>query len=342
MVLIPFHSIILSNLIIPKDKIMKTLDEYTKIVEDLLSNISLPANPEGLYAPIRYALSTGGKRIRPVLTLATTEATGENWQKSMSQAIGLELFHNFTLLHYDVMDKSDLRRGKPTVHKKWNETTAILSGDAMFSLCTLYLTSEFRCEKSMELLALFHRTAMEVYDGQQYDMDFESRTDVTIDEYLNMIRLKTSVLLGCACATGALMTSSSADTIDAFYNYGVKLGMAFQLKDDYLDTFGDSETFGKTIGNDILSDKKTWLLIKAIEKDRSGVILKEITTPSAPELKYTAVKNSYLELGLDKECLEMVKKFSDEAIECLRPLNLSREAMYFFTDLAKSTAERDK
>lgn len=321
---------------------MNTSDGYTNIVENLLANLSLPEKPEGLYAPIRYALSTGGKRIRPVLTLATTEATGGNWQTSMSQAIGLELFHNFTLLHDDVMDKSDMRRGKPTVHKKWNETTAILSGDAMFSLCTLYLTSDFRSEKSMEILSLFHRTAMEVYDGQQYDMDFENRTDVTTEEYLNMIRLKTSVLLGCASAMGAVMTDSPTDVTEAFYEYGVRLGMAFQLKDDYLDTFGDPDTFGKKIGNDIISDKKTWLLIKAIENDNTGTVLDEISHPSSPEVKYRKIKDVYLNLGLDKHCMQLIDKYSEEAIDCLNEINLSDEAHNFFIDLAKSSADRDR
>ncbi|MCH5319264.1 MAG: polyprenyl synthetase family protein [Paramuribaculum sp.] len=321
---------------------MKTLDEYTSIADSIVSNISLPKEPEGLYAPIRYALSTGGKRIRPVLTLATAEATGGSYETAISQAIGVELFHNFTLLHDDVMDHSDMRRGRPTVHKKWNETTAILSGDAMFSLCTLYLTSDFRSEKSMEILSLFYRTAMEVYDGQQYDMDFEQRTDVTVEEYLNMIRLKTSVLLGCASAMGAILTSSSAQTIDAFYHYGEKLGMAFQLRDDYLDTFGDQEIFGKRTGNDILSDKKTWLLIKAIEKDSSGTALSEIQNPSAPEVKYQKIKGLYLDLGLNEECMSLIKKYSLEAIECLQDISLSEEAATFFKELALSTANRDK
>lgn len=320
---------------------MKSIDTYTDIANKIIQEISLPSNPEGLYAPIRYALSTGGKRIRPILTLATAEATGCDYRNVVSQAIGLELFHNFTLLHDDVMDKSDLRRGKPTVHKKWNETTAILSGDAMFSLCIQYLTSDFRIDRSLDILSIFHRTAMEVYDGQQYDMDFEKRTDVSVEEYLNMIRLKTSVLLGCCSAVGAIMANSPAEITETFYHYGVKLGMAFQLKDDYLDTFGDSTVFGKRTGNDILSDKKTWLLIKAIEKDPNGVALNEIMNPSAPEIKFNRIKNLYKELGLDEECMELVKKYALEAIECIKEIPISTEAYNFFEELALSSINRE-
>lgn len=321
---------------------MNSLNEFSEITERIISNISLPKEPVGLYEPIRYALSSGGKRIRPILTLSTAEATGIEYQKAISQAIGIELFHNFTLLHDDVMDKSELRRGKPTVHKKWNETTAILSGDAMFSLCIYYLTSDFRSEKSMEILSLFHKTAIDVYEGQQYDLDFEKRIDVTVDEYLNMIKLKTSVLLGCASAIGAILSDSSANTIESFYNYGIKLGLAFQLKDDYLDTFGDTNLFGKKTGNDIVTNKKTWLLIKALEKDKSGVTIQEIMNPSEPQKKYDIIKNIYEKLDIDKECMTLIEKYSLDAIDCLKNVDISPEAYSFFKDLALSSIHRIK
>lgn len=321
---------------------MNILDEYSAIAENLISNLRFPEEPKGLYEPIKYALASGGKRIRPVLVLATAEATGGDYRNATSQAIGVEMFHNFTLLHDDVMDKSDMRRGKPTVHKKWDENTAILSGDAMLQLCTMYLTSDFRSEKSQEILSLFHQTAMEVYEGQQYDMDFEKRNDVSEEEYLKMIKLKTSVLLGFSCATGAIMSGSSAQTIESFYNYGINLGLAFQLMDDYLDTFGNPDIFGKKIGNDIITDKKTWLLINAMKEDKSGIIEKEINTPSKPAIKYQRVSGVYKALGLDKKCMELVGHYSQMAINTIENLTISDEAKRFFTDLAASFSHRIK
>ena len=242
---------------------MYTTEYLLNYINKAINEISYPNKPEGLYAPIKYTLDGGGKRIRPVLTLAVCDALGVDIAQAINQALGIEIYHNFTLLHDDVMDKADMRRGRPTVHIKWNEETAILSGDAM-----LTMASQYACinagDKIAQVMELFNRTAMEVYEGQQYDMDFESRNDVTVEEYLNMIRLKTSVLLGCACEMGALMAGASDEVKDAFYKYGVKLGLAFQLQDDYLDTYGDPAVFGKKIGGDILNDKKTWLLISAM------------------------------------------------------------------------------
>ena len=223
------------------------------MVGEAISRLHLPDKPAGLYDPITYTLDCGGKRLRPVLTLAAWQAMGKDPMTAIHQAIAIEMFHNFTLLHDDVMDKADVRRGRPTVHVKWNEQTAILSGDAMLTSSTMLLAGKAG-DKLQTALELFNGTAMNIYEGQQYDMDFESRTDVTVEEYMEMIRLKTSVLLGCACAMGALMAGAPMETQIRFFDYGVNLGLAFQLQDDYLDTYGNPETFGKAIGGDILHD----------------------------------------------------------------------------------------
>ncbi len=260
---------------------MKEYNEYLQIVTDAISNLRLPGHPSGLYDPIRYTLNCGGKRLRPVLALAACEAFGKEAMTAIHQAIAIEMFHNFTLLHDDVMDKAEVRRGRPTVHVKWNEETAILSGDAMLTTANMLLA--VKCgERLPQALELFNGTAMNIYEGQQYDMDFESRTDVTVEEYMEMIRLKTSVLLGCACGMGALMADAPFETQVRFFDFGVNLGLAFQLQDDYLDTYGDPETFGKSIGGDILNDKKTWLLIMAMNEDKSGRIKSMLGTTDDP------------------------------------------------------------
>ncbi|WP_289645737.1 polyprenyl synthetase family protein, partial [uncultured Muribaculum sp.] len=243
---------------------MKTSAEYIDSINRLIAGIPYPEEPHGLYEPIAYTLDCGGKRLRPMLLLASCDAVGGKMERAVNQALGIEMFHNFTLLHDDVMDRADKRRGKPTVHCKWNEATAILSGDAMLTMASQLMGSGCN-DKLSEVLDLFQGTAMEIYEGQQYDMDFESRDDVTVAEYIEMIRLKTSVLLGCACRLGALMGGADIEIQEALYRYGISLGLAFQLQDDWLDTYGDPEVFGKNIGGDIMNDKKTFLLIHAFE-----------------------------------------------------------------------------
>ena len=227
-------------------------EKLTGLIEDAIAGLSYDEGPQGLFAPVRYTLEGGGKRLRPLLLLSTCEALGGDPDKAISQAVGLEMFHNFTLLHDDVMDNSEVRRGRPTVHRRWNPSVAILSGDAMLTMAT-----ELVCKDSgahlREVLDLFNRTAMEVYGGQQLDMEFENRRDVSVKEYVEMIRLKTSVLLACACKLGAIMAGASEKDADAMYSYGEKLGLAFQLQDDNLDTYGDPALFGKEIGGDIIN-----------------------------------------------------------------------------------------
>lgn len=318
---------------------MYTTEYLLNYINKAINEISYPNKPEGLYAPIKYTLDGGGKRIRPVLTLAVCDALGVDIAQAINQALGIEIYHNFTLLHDDVMDKADMRRGRPTVHIKWNEETAILSGDAM-----LTMASQYACinagDKIAQVMELFNRTAMEVYEGQQYDMDFESRNDVTVEEYLNMIRLKTSVLLGCACEMGALMADASDEVKDAFYKYGVKLGLAFQLQDDYLDTYGDPTVFGKKIGGDILNDKKTWLLISAMAEDKSGRLQKMIGADIAPEEKIATVTAIYNELNLAERCHVLIDNYAADAISELDKIQLSAEAKSFFVELAQKSCRR--
>jgi geranylgeranyl diphosphate synthase type II len=247
---------------------MVPIEELQKIINEEIARRSAGLNarqPAGLYAPIDYSLGVGGKRLRPVLLLMAFNLFSDEIEKALPAALAVEVFHNFTLLHDDIMDKAEVRRNKPTVHLKFSENNAILSGDAMAFLSYQYLL-ECRSEKVFDVAALFTKTALEVCEGQQYDMDFENRMDVTETEYLEMIRLKTAVLLGCSLQAGALLANAADETAEQFYDFGINLGMAFQLQDDWLDTFGDQEKFGKKIGGDIIANKKTYLLIAALEK----------------------------------------------------------------------------
>ncbi|MDE6116370.1 MAG: polyprenyl synthetase family protein [Duncaniella sp.] len=286
-------------------------------------------------------MESGGKRIRPVLTLAACEAMGGEPMSAIHQAIAIEMFHNFTLLHDDVMDKADVRRGRPTVHKKWNEETAILSGDAMLSTSTMLLAIKAG-DHLAPALELFNGTAMNIYEGQQYDMDFEKRMDVTVEEYMEMIRLKTSVLLGCACGMGALMADVPFETQLQFFNYGVNLGLAFQLQDDFLDTYGNPETFGKAIGGDILNDKKTWLFIMALNEDKSGRINEIIKSGITGEDKINQVREVYNSLGLHDRIHELIRAYIDTATSCLESIGMMPDARAFFIELALKSATRNK
>ncbi|MDE6279295.1 MAG: polyprenyl synthetase family protein, partial [Paramuribaculum sp.] len=257
-------------------------DNISELIAHGLDTIQYPTTAPALYVPIAYTLESGGKRLRPRLLLSAFAAfAGDRpLKEALPQALGLEIFHNFTLLHDDVMDNADIRRGRPTVHKRWNENAAILSGDAMLTLATEYI-ADCKVELLPEVLKLFNTTAMEIYQGQQLDVDFEERNDVSVEEYIEMIRLKTSVLLGCACRMGAMLAGASEEACRAMYEYGTDLGLAFQLRDDWLDTFGDPLEFGKEIGGDIINAKKTWLLITALQESDGEVeaILKEDLEP---------------------------------------------------------------
>ncbi len=314
---------------------------FSDIIERAIASLPLHREPSGLYEPVTYTLESGGKRLRPMLVLAAGVSCGSEPDNLLNQAIGIEMFHNFTLLHDDVMDRAGMRRGRPTVHVKWNDSTAILSGDAMLTIATM-LVVKGAGNKLSEALGLFNSTAMQIYEGQQLDMDFERRLDVTEAEYIEMIRLKTAVLLSCACRMGALMAGADEPTIDAFGQYAVALGLAFQLQDDYLDTYGDPLLFGKNIGGDILNDKKTWLLIKTLEEDSSGRIHRILKTNSCcGEDKIKEVKSIYDSLELGCRCHERIERYALEAVSALGKIKFIDDAdRSFFSELAMRSMSR--
>ena len=278
-------------------------EEILKLVNSFLENLPYDRKPASLYEPVKYVLSIGGKRIRPVLMLLGYNIFKDNPESILMQACGLENYHNYTLLHDDLMDNADLRRGQQTVHRKWDANTAILSGDSMLVLAYERI-AQCSPEKLPAVMALFTETALEIGEGQQYDMEFEHRNDVSEDEYIEMIRLKTSVLLACALKMGALLADASAEDAENLYKFGEQIGLAFQLQDDFLDVYGDTKVFGKAIGGDIVSNKKTYMLINAfnlVTDEQCEVFILFFT---AKELeakeKIAAVTALYNKIGIDK------------------------------------------
>lgn len=321
-----------------QQKFMYTIDHFSEIIEQAIAAIDYPRRPDGLYAPIRYTLEGGGKRLRPVLLMAAAQGFGTSAREVVNQALGIEMFHNFTLLHDDVMDNAFVRRGRPTVHRRWNNSTAILSGDAMLTMATQFM-AQCDASKLPAVMQLFNRTAMEIYEGQQYDMDFEERTDVTVEEYMEMIRLKTSVLLACACRLGALLAGASTESCEAIYSYGERLGLAFQLQDDYLDTYGDPALFGKEIGGDIINEKKTWLWINAMAEAPER--MKDVLSRNLTDyLKIEEVKAIYDSLDLPARSHELIERYAAEAVEALDRSGLPSEAREFFRALAEKSVSR--
>ena len=307
---------------------MYSVAELTEKVTTALEQLPYDRQPQGLYAPIRYVLSLGGKRIRPVLMLMAYNMYREDVDRIMPVALGLEVYHNFTLLHDDLMDRADVRRGKPCVHKVWNDNTAILSGDNMLVMAYQMMS---RCPSSAlpSVISIFTETALQIDEGQQYDMEFEQRTDVTEREYLEMIRLKTSVLLACALQIGALLGGASEADAQALYAYGEKVGLAFQLQDDYLDVYGDFETFGKAIGGDILCNKKTFMLINALahapEHLRSELQGWLAATEYDPAEKIEAVRHIYTQVGVDQMAKEQISFYIAQAEDALHALPIAEE-----------------
>ena len=296
-------------------------------VEKAIANINWVQEPTGLYQPIDYVLSLGGKRIRPVLTLLACKLFSDDEKQALSTALAVEVFHNFTLLHDDVMDRADTRRGKPTVHKKWNDNTAILSGDAML-IKAYQLLQQAPADKLPVLLDLFSKTAIEVCEGQQYDVDFENDLAVQLPQYIEMIRLKTAVLLAAALKMGAIIGGASQQDADALYHYGINLGLAFQLRDDYLDSFGDPAVFGKKIGGDICCNKKTFLMITALQtasEEQRNELLQWIGCSDATchEQKIKAVLNIYQNLQIDIRCEEAIRAYFEKSVGSLKDVQLS-------------------
>ena len=288
---------------------MLTAHEILNLVNDYLDHLPYDRKPQTLYAPIRYALSMGGKRIRPTLMLLAYNMFKDHPEQILSTACALETYHNYTLLHDDLMDNAKLRRGHLTVHQKWNANTAILSGDSMLVLAYERMA---QCDptKLKPILDLFTETALEIGEGQQYDMDFEDRTDVKEEEYIEMIRLKTSVLLACALKMGAILADASDEDADLLYKFGEQIGLAFQLQDDYLDVYGDTKVFGKVVGGDILCNKKTYMLIKAFENadaSQSQSLLEWVSKKSFdPAEKIAAVTKLYNDIGIDRLAQEKI------------------------------------
>lgn len=307
---------------------MKTFTQVLEQLNTALAEMQYPDKPEGLYEPIRYILSLGGKRIRPVLLLMAYELYRDDITKVMPAAISIETYHNYTLLHDDLMDCASVRRGKPTVHKAWDANTAILSGDSMMVLAYRYMIeASAACGK--DVLPLFTDTALEIGEGQQYDMNFENRTDVTEAEYIEMIRLKTSVLLACALKIGAMLAGAPEPDADNLYRFGECIGLAFQLQDDYLDVYGDPAVFGKKIGGDILCNKKTYMLINAyrLANDEQRAALEYWLAQSdyAPEEKIKGVTELYTELGIPALCNERIESFFVEGKTYLDKVGLPEE-----------------
>lgn len=297
-------------------------------VNQYLSTLAYVREPKGLYAPIEYVLSLGGKRIRPVLMLMAYQLYRDNVEAILSQAAGIETYHNYTLLHDDLMDRADMRRNKPTVHKVWDDNTAILSGDAMLVLAYRFM-AEGAGAHLQSVMQVFTQTALEICEGQQWDMEFETRYDVTVPEYMEMIRLKTSVLLSGALKIGAILGDASEVDAQALYDFGIRMGLAFQLQDDWLDVYGDPKVFGKNIGGDILCNKKTFMLITALSlanpSQRAELEKWLGTTDCCPEEKIQAVTAIYNELGIGDRCMEKVDTYYKEGLELLEQVSVAPE-----------------
>ena len=320
---------------------MKPFQEYLDTVNQAIAAIPYPEQPGQLYEPISYHMALGGKRVRPVLTLMACDAMGGDPSVAINAAVGIEMFHNFTLLHDDVMDNADVRRGKPTVHRRWNDNTAILSGDTMLTIATQYIS----CVRNWQVMDLFNKTAIEIYEGQQWDMDYECRNDVTVDEYINMIRLKTSVLLGCALKMGALVADAAPEQADLLYEAGVNMGLAFQLRDDVLDVWGDPKTFGKEIGGDIMNNKKTFLLISTMQKakgDDADELRHWLNDPyTTRDEKVQGVTALYERLGVRQLAEDAIAHYNDLAVAAFNQVKMSDEDNQRFIDLANRLAGRN-
>ncbi len=301
---------------------------YQKDFIDYLESKEWVKEPKNLYEPIDYIIKLGGKRMRPILTLMAADIFSEGYKKAMPAALAVEVFHNFTLIHDDIMDDAPLRRGKVTVHEKWDINTGILSGDAMLILAYQYFEN-YEPMVFQKLAQIFSKTALEVCDGQQLDVDFETRNDVTIDEYINMIRLKTSVLVAAALKMGAIVAETSDENANLIYDFGLNLGLAFQLQDDYLDTFGDPETFGKQIGGDIIENKKTYLYLKSLEianeVDRGKLQFFYNQKLKDNSVKITEVTRIFEVNDIPVLIKEQIKSYTDKAFRTLSSMNISQD-----------------
>lgn len=323
---------------------MHELSDLQGIIADAVDNLSFPEYPAQLYEPISYILALGGKRMRPALLLMACELFGGDINKALSPALAIEVFHNFTLMHDDIMDNAPIRRGKTTVHEKWNRNVAILSGDVML-VKGYELMMQVDDHVLRPIMNIFNETAVGVCEGQQIDMEFETQNDVHIDEYLNMIRLKTAVVLGGALKIGALIGGAPAKDADLLSDFGINLGVAFQLQDDILDVYGDPEKFGKQVGGDIISNKKTYLLIKALElaKGEQAAQLDSLLAAAQFDAatKVNAVTNIYNDLQIRQYAETAMQTYADKAFAALEQINLPATHKQYLHDFADSLLVRE-
>lgn len=307
---------------------MHAISHYQELISNYFNDLHLTKNPKNLYEPIEYILHLGGKRMRPILTLMATEVFDVDCKKALAAATAIEVFHNFSLVHDDIMDDAPLRRGNETVHEKWNINTGILSGDAMLILAYQHF-EEYEPIIFRDLAKLFSKTALEVCEGQQYDVDFETRDDVTIAEYLKMIEYKTAVLVGAAMKMGAIVAETSTENANLIYDFGLNLGIAFQLQDDYLDAFGDPETFGKQVGGDIIENKKTYLYLKAIEfskPDEKEQLLHLFSIqPNDNTDKIASVKAIFNQTKASEATQKAIQDYTFNAFKTLEKMNISND-----------------
>ena len=324
---------------------MYTSEEILRQVNAALDALPYDRRPASLYEPVKYVLSLGGKRIRPVLMLLAYNLYKDNPADIMMQALALETYHNYTLLHDDLMDNADLRRGHETVHKRWDANTAILSGDSMLVLAYQRM-QQCPKEKLQAVLDVFTETALEIGEGQQYDMDFETRNDVTEDEYIEMIRLKTSVLLACAMKIGALLAGAPEEDVENLYKFGEQLGLAFQLQDDLLDVYGDPKVFGKAIGGDITSNKKTYMLINAVNRanpEQRQELMRWIEAKDFNRTeKVRAVTELYDQIGIRQLCEQKINYYFGECRKYLARVGVSEERKKRLLDYTDEMMERRK
>jgi geranylgeranyl diphosphate synthase type II len=323
---------------------MHTKKELQEIISAAFHSANFHFQPSSLYDPIKYMIELGGKRLRPSLTLMSCDMFGGRIDNALAPAMGLELFHNFTLLHDDIMDQAPIRRGKETVFKKWNTNSAILSGDTLFVMA-YELVTKTTPALLPQVLELFNDTARKVCEGQQYDMDYEFRSDVSIDDYLLMIRLKTAVLISCSLKLGAIIAMAPPKEATLIYDFGENLGLAFQLQDDYLDVFGEVDKFGKEIGNDIVTNKKTFLYLKAFEL-AGGNTLELLTrhyrdrSLPAPE-KVATITGIYKDLGVDELTRSLIDEYFARALEILTRIHIPEERKHILLELAAQMVNRE-
>jgi geranylgeranyl diphosphate synthase, type II len=307
---------------------MHSIYQYQEFISDYLTSQYEDKEPQNLYEPIHYILKLGGKRMRPVLTLMTTELFDADYKLALPAALAVEVFHNFSLVHDDIMDDAPLRRGNETVHEKWNTNTAILSGDAMLILAYQYF-EKYTTDIFRDLAKLFSKTALEVCEGQQWDVDFETRADVSIPEYLKMIEYKTAVLIAAAMKMGAIVAETSKENANLIYDFGLNLGLAFQLQDDYLDAFGDPKTFGKQVGGDIIENKKTYLYLKAIEfasaTEKEQLLNWFSIHPSDNTDKISAVKEIFNSTGASRVTQQAIQDYTLKAFATLKNISIDNE-----------------